>query len=192
VLNAASFQPVPLVAGSFATIMGSGLSGQSVSVTFDAVPAKVLYSGATQINLLVPAELALRTTAQMIVAVDGQNAAKTVGLALVSPAIFSSGVLNQDYTVNTASQPAALGSVIQIFATGLVSPGSGIITARIAGRNISTPSYAGPAPGIPGLQQVNLIIPADLPAGPASLQVCAVGADPNQPVCSPQATVYLQ
>jgi len=42
------------------------------------------------------------------------------------------------------------------------------------------------------LQQVNLIIPADLPAGATQLQVCAVGADPNQPVCSPQATVVLK
>jgi len=192
VLNAASFQPVPLVAGSLATITGSNLGGMSVSVKFDAVPAKLLYTGASQINLQVPAEMALKTTAQMIVMVDGQTAAQTVGLALVSPAIFNSGILNQDNTLNGAALPADLGSVIQIFATGLLSPGSGTITARIAGRDIPTPSYAGPAPGIPGLQQVNLIIPADLPPGPTSLQVCALGADPNQPVCSPQATVFLQ
>jgi uncharacterized protein (TIGR03437 family) len=192
VLNAASFQPVPLVAGSLATITGSNLGGQNVSVTFNTVPAPLLYTGASQINLQVPAEMALKTTAQMIVTVDGQSAAQTVGLALVSPAIFNSGILNQDNSVNSVSHPADLGSAIQIFATGLLSPGSGTITARIAGRNIPTPSYAGPAPGIPGLQQVNLIIPADLPPGPTSLQVCAVGADPNQSVCSPLATVFLQ
>ena len=192
VVNAASFQPVPLVAGSLATIIGTSLGGMSVSVTFDAVPAKLLYTGASQINLRVPAELALRTTAQMIVIVDGQSAAQTVALALVSPAIFNSGILNQDNSVNSASHPADLGSVIQIFATGLLSPGSGPITARIAGRDIPTPSYAGPAPGIPGLQQVNLIVPADLPAGPTQLQVCAVGSDSNQPVCSPQTTVFLK
>jgi uncharacterized protein (TIGR03437 family) len=128
----------------------------------------------------------------MIVTVDGQSAAQTVALALVSPAIFSAGVLNQDDTVNSASHPADLGSVIQIFATGLLSPGSGTISARIAGRDIPSPSYAGPAPGIPGLQQVNLIVPADLTAGATPLQVCAVAADPNQPVCSPQATVFLK
>ncbi len=192
VVNAASFQPVPLVAGSLATIMGSNLGGMSVAVTFNAVPAKLLYTGAAQINLQVPAELALRTTAQMIVTVDGQSAAQTVALALVSPAIFNAGILNQDNTLNSASHPADLGSVIQIFATGLLSPGSGTITARIAGRDTPTPSYAGPAPGIPGLQQVNLIIPADLPAGATPLQVCAVAADPNQPVCSPPATVVLK
>lgn len=192
VVNAASFQPVPLVAGSFATIMGSNLGGTNVSVTFDAIAAKLLYTSATQINLQVPAELALRTTAVMIVTVDGQTAAQTVALAVVAPAIFNPGVLNQDNTVNSASQPADLGSVIQIFATGLLSPGSGPITARIAGRDIAAPNYGGPAPGVPGLQQVNLTVPADLPAGATSLQVCAVGADANQPVCSPEATVYLK
>src|SRR6266446_6180430 len=116
----------------------------SVSVSFNAVPARLLYTGATQINLQVPAELALKTTAQMIVTVDGQSAAQTVGLALVSPAIFSPGILNQDNTVNNAAHPADLGSVIQIFATGLISPGSGPITARIGGREIPTPNYAGP------------------------------------------------
>jgi uncharacterized protein (TIGR03437 family) len=140
----------------------------------------------------VPAELALKTTAVMIVTVDGQTAAQTVALALVSPAIFNPGVLNQDNTVNSASHAADLGSAIQIFATGLLSPGSGPITARIGGRNIPAPNYAGPAPGIPGLQQVNLTVPADLPAGATSLEVCAVGSDPNQPVCSPDATVYLK
>ncbi|HXJ44308.1 MAG TPA: IPT/TIG domain-containing protein, partial [Bryobacteraceae bacterium] len=192
VVNAASFQPVPLVAGSLATILGSNLGGMSVAVTFNAIPAKLLYTGASQINLQVPAELALKTTAQMIVTVDGQSAAQTVALAQVSPAIFNAGVLNQDNTLNSASQPADLGSVIQIFATGLLSPGSGTISASIAGRAIPTPSYAGPAPGIAGLQQVNLIVPADLPPGATLLQVCAVAADPNQPVCSPQATVYLK
>ncbi len=192
VVNAASFQPVPLVPGSLATILGSNLSGMSVSVSFNAIPAKLLFTGASQINLQVPAELALKTTAQMIVTVDGQSAAQTVALALVSPAIFNAGVLNQDNSLNSASHPAELGSVIQIFATGLLSPGSGTISASIAGRAIPAPSYAGPAPGIPGLQQVNLIIPANLPAGATPLQVCAVAADPNQPVCSPQSTVYLK
>jgi len=192
VVNAASFQPVPLVPGSLATILGSNLAGTSVSVTFDAVRANLLYTGATQINLQVPGELALRTASVMIVTVDGQTVAQTVALAAVSPAIFNPGVVNQDNTVNNASHPADLGTVIQIFATGLLSPGSGAITARIAGRVIPVPNYGGPAPGIPGLQQVNLMVPADLTAGTTPVQVCAVAADPQQPVCSPEATVYLK
>jgi uncharacterized protein (TIGR03437 family) len=165
----------------------------NVAVTFNAVPAKLLYTGAAQINLQVPPQLALRTSALMIVTVDGQSAAQTVALAVVAPAIFNPGILNQNNTVNGAANPAALGSVIQIFATGLNSPGSGAITARIAGRDIPKPYYGGDAPGIPGLQQVNLIVPADIAPGATQVQVCAVGADPSsQPVCSPPGQVVLK
>jgi uncharacterized protein (TIGR03437 family) len=173
--------------------MGSALAGSSVAVTFDGVPGKLLYTSATQLNLQVPAELAGKTSAQVVVTVDGQSSTpKTVTLAPVAPAIFTNGILNQDYTVNSSSKPAAPGSVIQIFATGLASPGSGAITARIANRDILTPNYAGPAPGIPGLQQVNILIPADLPAGSAQVEVCAIGSDPNQPICSMPASVVVR
>ena len=190
--NAATFQPGPLVAGSYGTIMGSNLSGTNVAVTFDALPAKLTYIGSTQINLQVPSELAFVGAAQMVVTVDGQVAAQTVPLAIVAPGIFSGGVLNQDNTRNSQSNPAALGSVIQIFATGLSSARSGAISARLGNLIITAPNYAGPAPTIPGLQQVNITIPGDLGAATADLIVCAVATDPNQPVCSPAVTVYVK
>ncbi|HKX00053.1 MAG TPA: hypothetical protein VJN43_20085 [Bryobacteraceae bacterium] len=192
VVNAASFQPGPLVAGSFATVMGATLAGKNVSVTFDNTAAQLLYTGSTQINLRVPTEIAGKSSSQVVVTVDGQaSAAQVVQLATVAPAIFSGGVLNQDNTVNSDAHPAKLGSVIQIFATGLASTGSGAISARIAGRDIFSLNYAGDAPGIPGLQQVNLAIPSDLAATPSQLEVCAIGSDPNQRICSPPLTIAL-
>ena len=192
VVNAASFQPGPLVAGSLATILGSTFTGKNVAVTFDTLPAKLLYSGATQINLQVPVELAGKSSSQVVVTVDGQaSAAVAVTLVLVSPAIFKPGILNQDNTVNSAAQPARTGSVIQIFATGLASPGSGPISAHIHDRDIFSPNYAGPAPGIPGVQQVNIVIPADLPAMTSEVKVCAVGSDPSQRICSSPASIVL-
>jgi len=190
--NAATFQAGPLVAGSLGTIMGSNLSGTNVAVSFDAIPAKLLYTSSTQINLQVPSELAFMQAAQMIVTVDGLVAAQTVPLAIVAPGIFSGGVLNQDGTPNSTSNPAALGSVLQIFATGLASARSGAISARLGDRVISPLNYAGAAPTVPGVQQVNLTIPADLGAATANLSVCAVATDPNQPVCSPAVAVFAK
>ena len=190
--NAATFQAGPLVAGSLGTIMGSNLSGTNVAVSFDAIPAKLLYTSSTQINLQVPSELAFMQAAQMIVTVDGLVAAQTVPLAIVAPGIFSGGVLNQDGTPNSTSNPAALGSVLQIFATGLASARSGAISARLGDRVISPLNYAGAAPPVPGVQQVNLTIPADLGAATANLSVCAVATDPNQPVCSPAVAVFAK
>ena len=192
VVNAASFAATPLAPGSLATIQGNNLSGQNVIATFDGVPAILLYTGATQINLRVPEQLAGKSSAQLIVTADGQSsAARTVQLAVVSPAIFTNGILNQNSSLNSATHPERPGRVIQIFATGLIAPGSGGITAHIAGHDILTPYWAGPAPGIPGVQQINILIPADVAAGNAQVDVCAVGADPNQRICSPAAPVMV-
>jgi uncharacterized protein (TIGR03437 family) len=193
IVNAASFQTGPLVAGSLATITGTGLTGSNVGVTFDGSPAKLLYTSSTQINLQVPSEIAGKTSAQAIMMVDGKSSApQTVALAVAAPEIFGGGVLNQDNTLNSVSNPASLGSVIQIFATGLISPTSGMITASIQGREIDMPKYGGPAPGIPGVQQVNILIPADLAATASQLMVCALGSDPNQRVCSAPVSVFLK
>ena len=83
-----------------------------------------------------------------------------MNLASFAPGIFANGILNQDYSVNSSKQPAAPGSVIQMFATGL--SGTGVITANIGSEVVAQPYYAGPAPGFAGLQQVDLILPSDL------------------------------
>ncbi|MGI8743726.1 MAG: IPT/TIG domain-containing protein [Bryobacteraceae bacterium] len=182
VMNAASFTTGPIAPGSLATILGTRLGGKNVAVTFDGLPGSILFGNDTQINVLVPAALGSKASAQAVVSVDGnQSAAQPVALAAMAPAIFPGAVLNQDYSANSSTNPAAPGSVIQIFATGL--SGSGAITARLAGRVIDTPYYAGPAPGLLGVQQIDLIVPQDLIAGTADVIVC------GNAVCSPAAKV---
>jgi uncharacterized protein (TIGR03437 family) len=190
VFNAASLQPGPLVAGSLATIMGSNLAGHNVSVTFDGSGASLIYTSATQINLQVPVALAGSISADVVVTVDGQSSAPdSVGLAVVAPAIFNPGILNQDQTLNGPSHPAPIGSKIRIYATGAASPFSGGITARLAGSDIMHPAYAGPATGIPGVQWVDLIIPAGVPSGTTNVQVC--GSGPAR-LCSMPAPVSIK
>jgi uncharacterized protein (TIGR03437 family) len=192
IVNAASLQAGPVVAGSLATIMGLNMSGSNIGVTFDGSPAKLLYTSSTLINLQVPGVVAGKTSSQVVVTVDGQSSApQTAALAVVAPAIFNPGILNQDHSVNSTSKPASTDSIVRIYATGLASPGSGAITARIAGRDIS-PHYAGPATGIPGVQWVDLAVPADLPSGATQVEVCAIGTNPAQPVCSLPATLSLK
>lgn len=188
-VNAATFASGPLVPGSLATLTGSEFSGQNVSVAFNGIPGQVLFSNATQINLLVPASLGTATSAQVIVTVDSvASAAFTVNLAPFAPGIFTPGVLNQNYSVNSAQQPAALGSVIQVFATGL--SGTGVITAKIGSEVVNQPYYAGPAPGIDGLQQIDLILPADLSGNAVNVSVCG-GTTAAKVVCSPSVSVAI-
>jgi len=188
-VNAATFATGPLTPGSIATLTGSQFSGKNISVTFNGLPSQVLFSNATQINLIVPAGLAGKTSAQVVVTVDGMASAPlTVNLAAFGPGIFTNGIANQDNSVNSAKQPAAPGSVIQIYATGL--SGTGVITANIGTEVVTEPYYAGPAPGIPGVQQIDLILPADLTGNTVNVAVCG-GPTAAQVVCSPAVAVAI-
>ena len=188
-VNAATFAAGPLSPGSLATLGGSQFAGQTVSVSFNGLSAQVLFSNATQINLVVPAGLGAATSAQVIVSVDGTASAPlTVNLAPFSPGIFANGVLNQDYSVNSAKQPAAPGSIIQIYATGL--SGTGVITANIGSEVVTQPYYAGAAPGFVGLQQVDLILPTDLTGSSVNVSVCG-GPTAAKVICSPSVAVAI-
>lgn len=192
VVNAATLDATPLVSGSLATVFGTNLAGKAVAVTFDGAAASLLYTSATQINLQVPAGLGSKTSAAMVVTVDGMNSAPaTIMLSPAWPEVFAHGVLNQDNTENTAQNGAAPGSILQIFATGI--PQSAIVTVQIGGGsgqgNSQTPLYAGPAPTVPGVQQVNVAVPDSMSSGPVQLTVC-VTANAQQ-YCSAGYTIAV-
>src|ERR1035437_3705603 len=189
VVNAATFAVTPLVPGSLGTLFGANLSGKSVSVTFDGNAAVLVYAGATQINLQVPASLGSKTSATLVVTVDSSSSAlQPVALAPFGPAIFAGGVLNQDNTGNKAGSAAKAGSVLQIIATGI--PASATVSVQIADRKNLIPLYAGAAPGLTGVQQVNVAIPADLAAATTQLIVCATAG--SQSACSAAYPVVIQ
>jgi uncharacterized protein (TIGR03437 family) len=190
VVNGASFLAAPVVPGSLVSVMGAGFTGKSVGVTFDGKPGSVLFNNDTQINVLTPSDLTPNNS-KMVVTVDGVSSAPiTVNVAQFAPAIFKGAVLNQDWTVNSANNAATAGSVVQIYATGL--SGTGTIKGRIGDRVI-VPLYAGPAPGFPGVQQINLQVPTDMAAMTADLFICGATADKlDSPVCSVAAPLAVK
>jgi uncharacterized protein (TIGR03437 family) len=180
-----------------------------LQVTFDGKPAPLIYTSATQTNLIVPYEVAGKTSTVMQVtyaatAGNLQTAAWTLPVAPSAPGIFTldatgtgqGAVLNQDGGVNGAANPAARGSVISIFATGegqttpagvtgSVSPASRSkpvlpVAVKIGGLD-ATVQYAGAAPGlVAGLLQVNAVVPASIAPGPAVPVTVSVGGVPSQ------------
>jgi uncharacterized protein (TIGR03437 family) len=187
VVNAATFAVTPLVAGSLATVKGSNLAGANLSVTFDGLPATLLYSGASQINLQVPPGLGNKTAANLVVTVNGTSSAPvTVQLAPAWPAIFANGVLNQDDSENSGSAPAPAGSILQIFATGI--PTGATVTAQIGNQSGLAPLYAGPAPSLTGVQQVNIAVPTG--PSPQATQVTLCATSGGQQFCSPAYSLY--
>lgn len=213
VSNAASGSASAVAPGSLVSIYGSGLAtstasassfpitaslgGASVSVNGMAAP--VLYASPTQINVQVPFEISAGP-ATVSVSV-GSTVVGTTSVAVQgsAPGLFtlSSGlaaVVNQDGVVNGPSQPAAVGSVIAAYLTGLgaVSPvvGTGAaaaavplstvtgdVTATIGGLSAAL-QFAGLAPGFAGLYQVNVQVP-QLASGSYPLQISEGGVPSN-------------
>jgi uncharacterized protein (TIGR03437 family) len=171
VVNAATYQETPLVAGSLATVMGARLAGKNVAAAFDGIAATILYTSDTQINLRVPPEMASKTTANLTVTVDGiASAGRSVSFSPAWPAVFPHGVLNQDYRENSAASAARPGEILQVFLTGV--PKDVTVTGQIGSRRELVPLYVGDAPTVPGVQQVNLAVPEGVAAGD-SLVLCA-------------------
>ena len=172
VVNAASLAAGPIAPGEIVTVFGAGFDAANTQLLFDGQPATLFYSSATQINALAPASLIANTITTMSIVVNGVTMAESlVPVVSAAPGIFTiaaeagqAAANNQDGSLNSASNPAARGSVVSLYATGQGS-GAGHVALTIAGYTASV-LYAGPAPGYPGLMQINAQIPGGfLPPG---------------------------
>jgi len=125
------------------------------------------------------------------VVVDGEKSANfPVPLSELAPAIFPTGILNEDWSANTPANAAAVGSTLRILATGL-RVGSVPMVVKLHDRTL-TPSIS-PLPGWPGINLVNVTIPADLPAMTTYFFLCGTGtANPSQLTCSQAGFVTLK
>ena len=139
--NAASLAPSPgLVPGELISLFGYDLGGspQNVQVSFGGMPAAVLYAGPNQINVQVPFNFP-RYEIEVILP-SGSITLTPVGSATSLGIFTTDGIhaaaLNQDGTVNSASNPAASGSIMTLFGTGAVWP-SGLQNGAVAASALS-------------------------------------------------------
>lgn len=191
VVNAASFSADEVVAGSLVTVFADKLGSGPVTLTFDGLAARVVFVGQGQVNAVVPAGLAGKAQASAVLTSGSLSSGPfTVRLSPCAPAVFANGILNQDNTLNGPSNPAAAGSVVQVFMTGI--PLQAIVVAKVHDWENQQPLYAGPAPGNEGLQQVNLRIPPGLPTMQTEILVCAWPAGSPAAACSKPTKVYLK
>jgi uncharacterized protein (TIGR03437 family) len=171
VVNAASLAAGPIAPGEIITVFGTGFDPANTQLLLDGGPVTLFYTSATQINALAPGSLTPGLSTTISIVVDGVTvAASSVPVVAAAPGIFTIGAtgqaaaLNQDGSLNSATNPADRGSVVSIYATGQGS-GAANVTLTIAGYNAPL-YYAGPAPGFPGLMQTNAQIPCGfLPPG---------------------------
>ncbi len=193
VVNAASFVAGGVVPGSYAALFGLNLGGTDVGVTFNGLPATVVFKGSTQINLIVPPTLAASLGAANVVATLDGKQSNTYRQAIAPNAlgIFTPGIVNADGSVNSSTQPAALGSTVAVYLTGLSVPPTGQVTVNIGSLTGLIPVFAGAQGSFPGLAQVNVQIPQAQAAGTLPLTICIPGLS-GQPGCSNTVNLYTK
>ena len=211
ITNAASGQQNFIAPGSLVSVYGTGNIGipparfpiptsvNGVTMTINNTPAPLLFGSNGQINAQVPFELA-RGAGSVTITNGGAGVGSTnFVVEPVAPGLFLLGggraaVENSDYSVNSVNQPAAPGSFISAYMTGLgavdnpvptgfATPSSPLsrvtnnVSATIGGQQANV-LFAGLAPNYAGLYVVIVTVP-QLPPGDYPLQVTAGGVASN-------------
>ena len=218
VTNAASNLPGSISPGEIVVLYGSGIGPAQLikaapgsdgsygtqlanaSVSFNGIPAPMIYAWASQTAAIVPYGITGAFAQVTVTYQDRTSQAFPVSMASSAPGIYtydSSGkgpaaAINQDgVTVNTAATPTKIGDIISLYATGegQTTP-AGVdgkaasvpypypnlpVTATVGGQDAPV-KYAGGAPGlVAGLMQVNIHIPSGIQTGNAVPVVLRVG-----------------
>jgi uncharacterized protein (TIGR03437 family) len=167
-----------------------------VSVTVDGVPAIVLLSWTQQLNAILPFTAKTTGNADVVVEYNGKKSdAFPIPMAPSAVKLFTANAqgtgraaaLNQDYSVNKATNPAGKGEVVQLFGTGggIVDPAvveGGIAANLLAWVTLESAAtvngvtsqvyYAGTAPGLLfGVYQFNVKLPDDVATGAANIAI---------------------
>ena len=206
--NAASFGTGPIAPGEIVALSGNGLGpehgiqtqatlqspfptqAENVEVTFDGKPAPLLWVQDAQINVVAPWSLTPGQATQICASYHNvKTNCLTWPVAQVAPAVFTvdgvhAAAVNQDGTINAADNPAAPGSIVSVFATGLgpITPPqadgtlvglplpNNVLAVQLEAKSLGstypfgppmriTPfdvTYAGPAPSlVAGVSQIN-------------------------------------
>ena len=82
-------------------------------------------------------------------------------------------------SLNQLTNPARPGQYVTLWGTGLGNVTTADVAVEVAGKLIPS-SFAGHAPGLPGVDQINFVLPADAPTGCyVPLTVHAAGSESN-------------
>ena len=207
--NAANYDSTAISGGELVSLFGQGLGPAAgaqptvtmqtgfpselagVQVTFNGTSGPLVYAQDGQINAIAPWSL---TSGQKVDVCVNYNGATTNCIRRTAvdahPGVFmlngSTLVVNQDGTINAASNPAPTGSVVTVYATGLgpiapAQPDGGIVGLPLPANVLPvtltsilegfptlwlgptswpvTVQYAGPAPfEVAGISQINFAI----------------------------------
>jgi len=187
-------------------------SAGGTQVWINDTPAPVIYASATQTTAIIPFDASENEYASVQLSVNGFLSNRTyVQLADAAPGIFTQdasgkgagSILNQDYSINSPSNPADKGSVVMVYLTGLgalepaladgeLAPGASQHTVQFQAQIDSSAAdivYQGTSPGlVAGVSQVNVRIPGDVDSGARTLTI----SGPKYGQGSQPVTIYIR
>ena len=192
IVNAASLTAGPISPGELLTILGlnigpssaAGLSqdANGLQVLFDGVPAPLLYASPTQVNLVVPYEVAGKASVSVDVEFNGERYSTGMTVAATAPAIFTAAGTGVGQASGVRGA-AARGSIIHLFATGLGQTVPAEVTGEVVPDGTAKPILPvavkiggigapvlsiGSVPNqIAGIFELQVIVPAGIATGPA-------------------------
>jgi uncharacterized protein (TIGR03437 family) len=207
--SAASFLGGTVAPGELVTVFGSNLgpavpAGPIVDDTghlatklshtkvfIDGIAAPLLYAGPNQVTAVVPFGIQSSNIQLQVQNGSQFSASWPLTLAAASPALFSKdgtggdigAIVDQDGSQNSYGEPAPVGSVITLYATGAGQtnpPGNDgqitstppygvpVLPVKVFIDNLAADvQYAGAAPGmVQGMIQINVRVPAGAASGP--------------------------
>lgn len=192
VVNAAGYGAA-IAEGTLATLFGADLAGETAAaaafplprelagtrVEAGGVPSLLYYVSPTQINFVMPPEGG--TKIRVLRGETAADAAPTI--AAHAPGVFTldgaaegpAAAAHPDGTAVSQSHPARPGGVLQLFGTGIAFGTPVAETVIGVGGTGATVTYAGPAPWLPGVAQVNFIVPGAAPKGDSVPLVLQLG-----------------
>jgi uncharacterized protein (TIGR03437 family) len=161
----------------------------STQVLFNGVAAPLIYTRADQVAAIVPNAVSDQQSVQVQVKYQGQSTPTfSTTVADTVPGLFTldqsgqgqAAVLNQDNSINSTANPAARGSIVSLWATGHGQSDPDWADDVLASSPLPQPKnkvnvnigghwaqilYAGAAPGLAAVIQVNVRVPYGIQPG---------------------------
>jgi uncharacterized protein (TIGR03437 family) len=190
-ITGAGLGPAPLIAGTPANgLYNTQLSGTSVQ--FNGIPAPLIYTSSTQIAALVPGPQS--SVVDVTVTYEGRTSApyRIPATSFFAPGVFTldatgkgqAVALNQDRSINTASNPAKAGELISLYLTGLLESDPVFVIIGTDSISAATKNL------ITGVLQVDARLPAGVQTGSA-VPVLVLWGDPDNTNNASQSGVTI-
>jgi uncharacterized protein (TIGR03437 family) len=176
-----------------------------VQVLINSIPAPIYYVTASQLSVIVPYSVTGSIANVQVFNNNVPSNAVTAFIGKTAPGVLTQSqnglgygdAVHQDGTLVNAKNPAQIGETLSVFVTGLgavsptipdgaAGPSNPLATAASAvaayiGGVKATVTYAGLAPQLAGLYQINLTVPSGVTAGDNDLDIA--GSDGYSSEC---------